>query len=159
MKTLHNTYCKPNIEEWEKITALLKSIEKYYWRKYDNDGNCFLHDDTVYLSNGTIGDWNTRTEIPVQHFIDLIEDKIVAWRLVEDGFGRMSPDADRYEYEMIKYGRLARPWQNYSAALRSLMVKCDGEVWLSIFVFGNEVRHPCNVKTYTQLINLIELIG
>ena len=147
MKTLHNTYCKPNIEEWEKITALLKSIEKYYWRKYDNDGNCFLHDDTVYLSNGTIGDWNTRTEIPVQHFIDLIEDKIVAWRLEEDGFGRMSPDADRYEYEID-------PANN-----RSLMVKCDGEVWLSIFVFGNEVRHPCNVKTYTQLLTLIELIG
>lgn len=85
MKTLDNTYCIPNIEEWEKNISLLKSIEKYWWRKYD-DGNCFLHDNTVYLSNGTIGDWNTRTEIPVQQFIDLIEDKICKWRLEEVGF-------------------------------------------------------------------------
>lgn len=94
MKTLENTYCRPNEEEWEKIISLLKSIEKYWWRKYD-DGRCFLHDNTVYLSNGTIGDWNTRTEIPVQHLIDLLEDRIVPWRLEEIGFNKI---ADVYFY-------------------------------------------------------------
>jgi hypothetical protein len=138
MKTLHNTYCKPNIEEWEKITALLKSIEKYYWRKYDNDGNCFLHDDTVYLSNGTIGDWNTRTEIPVQHFIDLIEDKIVAWRLVEDGF------------EVSEYGYTFKSvYVHNPDPVTKIFVDVETE---------NDAVPFTNVKTYSDLLTLIRLL-
>ena len=141
MKTLDNTYCKPNIEEWEKITALLKSIEKYYWRKYDNDGNCFLHDDTVYLSNGTIGDWNTRTEIPVQHFIDLIEDTIVAWRLVEDGF------ENKYAFEYV-----------YKIGVHTDLYVTPNDYFIRGRYNSDEVDISVNLKTYSDLLTLIRLL-
>ena len=143
MKTLDNTYCKPNIEEWEKITALLKSIEKYYWRKYDNDGNCFLHDDTVYLSNGTIGDWNTRTEIPVQHFIDLMEDKIVAWRLVEDGFVFIKDHTPFYEMRLSKVSCLS--WSESTKKHGVALEIREEQIWFSI-------------TKYTDLLTLIRFV-
>jgi hypothetical protein len=146
MKTLHNTYCKPNIEEWEKITALLKSIEKYYWRKYDNDGNCFLHDDTVYLSNGTIGDWNTRTEIPVQHFIDLIEDTIVAWRLEDDFFIQQNGD------------ELTRDFQKSAKDCEVEVMFEDG--WFQdVRIISKSFDYiDTNCKTYSDLLTLIRLL-
>jgi hypothetical protein len=78
------------------------------------------------------------TEIPVQHFIDLIENRIVAWRLAEDGFKKQG------------YG--------YIFYLKDIEILLDKhfEVYL-------QDNNDCEMyfdgcKTYTDLLTLIRLL-
>jgi hypothetical protein len=78
------------------------------------------------------------TQIPVQHFIDLIEDKIVAWRLVEDGF--------------------KKPDYRYMLYLKDIEIQVDKhfEVFLQD---DNDCKiYFENVKTYTDLLTLIRFL-
>jgi hypothetical protein len=80
-----------------------------------------------------------RTEIPFSHFIDLLNDSIVPWRLEDDGFDLS-----------IREGH----YTGHSSSLASSFVFIDkrGVVWLSN-------RKLNNVTTYTDLLTLIRLIG
>jgi len=81
---------------------------------------------------------DNRTEIPIQNFIDLIEDKIVAWRLVEDGF--------------------KKPDYRYMLYLKDIEIQVDKH--FEVFLQDN---NDCkiyfeNVKTYSDLLTLIRLL-
>jgi hypothetical protein len=79
-----------------------------------------------------------RAEIPVQHFIDLIEDKIVAWRLVEDGF------------EVSEYGYTFKSvYVHNPDPVTKIFVDVETE---------NDAVPFTNVKTYTDLLTLIRLL-
>jgi hypothetical protein len=79
-----------------------------------------------------------RAEIPVQHFIDLIEDKIVAWRLVEDGF------------EVSEYGYTFKSvYVHNPDPVTKIFVDVETE---------NDAVPFTNVKTYSDLLTLIRLL-
>jgi hypothetical protein len=79
-----------------------------------------------------------RAEIPVQQFIDLIEDKIVAWRLVEDGF------------EVSEYGYTFKSvYVHNPDPVTKIFVDVETE---------NDAVPFTNVKTYTDLLTLIRLL-
>ena len=74
MKTLENTYCRPTKEaEWDLVCPTRQYIEGRV--VFTVAGEPMPHIEPYYL-----------TEIPVQQFIDLLEDRIVPWRLKEIGF-------------------------------------------------------------------------
>ena len=135
-------YCRPNKEEWNSILSLLKSIEKYFWREFDSDGYCYLHESTIYLANGVVGDWSKRTEIPVTHFVGLLRDRIVDWRLEEDGFENKSAMGFREFIFTINES------EGHYIEIRG---------GTSLLVNGERIR--TNVTTYSELLNLIELVG
>jgi hypothetical protein len=78
------------------------------------------------------------TQIPVQHFIDLMEDNIVAWRLVEDGFVNT-----HYGY------RLNMILVTHPDPATGVQVEIDNDMPVTI---------SANCKTYTDLITLINLL-
>jgi len=83
-----------------------------------------------------------RTQIPVSRFIDLIQDAICAWRLEQDGF-KVSGD-DRI----------------FSMNAHTDVFVTDYGIFMRARDRSDEVEVWCNgVKTYTQLLTLIELIG
>lgn len=78
MTTLENSYCVPRtVNERAMFPHLL--TEEHYGVQLDNDYGvvCFDEGDWIY-ENGT--------EIPVSHFLDILHDRIVPWRLEEVGF-------------------------------------------------------------------------
>jgi hypothetical protein len=84
-----------------------------------------------------------KTEIPVSHFIDLLNDSIVSWRLVNDGFNTMCGIVHTLEL---------RPVIDGETVVRKITVITDTEK-----VYLND--GPTNVTTYTDLLTLIRLIG
>lgn len=73
MTTLENSYCKPQSEaEWDLLP--------------NRDLWCRNEDAVFGAIDFRKQKVSGKTEIPVQHFIDLIEDRIVPWRLEEIGF-------------------------------------------------------------------------
>ena len=73
MKTLENTYCRPTTEaEWDLLP------NRDLWCRNENAVFGAIDFSKQKVSG--------KTEIPVQQFIDLIEDRIVPWRLEEVGF-------------------------------------------------------------------------
>ena len=83
-----------------------------------------------------------RTEITVDKFIDLINDTIADWRLQEDGFKVSGNDL------MLSMNAHTLLFvTKYGIFIRATSASDEVEVW-------------CNgIKTHTQLITLIELIG
>jgi len=84
-----------------------------------------------------------RTEIPVQHFINLIEDKIVAWRLVDDGLFKAVIDCDLYTLK------------NNNCDV-CICIYYDGTFEVCLQDEFTEIR--MNVKTYSDLLTLIRLL-
>ena len=73
MKTLENTYCRPTTEaEWDLLP------NRDLWCR--NEDAVF---GAIDFSKQKV---SGKTEIFVQHFIDLLEDRICKWRLEEVGF-------------------------------------------------------------------------
>ena len=88
MTTLENSYCVPKTEgEW----IMLAPYYPQELRHYDSIKE-WMHDFTrcghvnfmkFYPNLGVSANNHGRTEIPVQHFVDLVEDKITPWMLEE----------------------------------------------------------------------------
>ena len=77
---LVNSYCIPKShEDWDAIYPQAKWLSQYP----SSHSHVFYVDGGKYLASYP-NENSSRTQIPVQHFIDLIEDKIVAWRLEKD---------------------------------------------------------------------------
>jgi hypothetical protein len=118
---LSEVYCRPTTqEEWDLFGLI----------------NLKGHQVMVLAGEPTLvkGDFPNRTEIPVTHFQDLLNDSIVAWRLIEDDFVSCNIGLMTY----------VGPFR--------IKVGIDGGAYL-------DGTHLPNVKTYTQLLTLIELIG
>jgi hypothetical protein len=81
------------------------------------------------------------TQIPVQHFIDLIEDNIVAWRLVEDGFKE-----------------LAKGVWSWSDDGHQILISFERELNVMLSYSDQGMIPMCGCETYTDLITLINLL-
>jgi hypothetical protein len=88
------------------------------------------------------GEFPDRTEIPVPHFTDLLRDTIAPWRLAEDGFKAY---ADGHMYNINVH--------------TDLHIGAYG-IYIRARDAGEEVEIDLNnIKTYTDLLTLIRLIG
>ena len=102
--------------------------------------------DKVMVTDGMLGVWynSTRTEIPVSHFIDLLNDSIVPWRLEEDGF-KSTPWIDANQYE------IALPKSKSVTVFKGQVTAWDD-------IKNSEIDMD-GITTYTDLLTLIRLIG
>jgi hypothetical protein len=118
---LKSSYCVPKGAEWDAFGLIPLTGHKVMW----------LGGEPTLVS----GEFTDRTEIPVSHFIDLLNDSIVPWRLEEDSFDIQ---------DGITY---------FETVAGSFRIEADGDV--SHIVTGR----TANVTTYTDLLTLIRLIG
>jgi len=90
MTTLENSYCVPTKEQWDKI-------QETEPKGYINLIGYYQEDDVIIVEWDHIdagfmilskkrSDVQDRKEISVQHFVDLVDDRISSWRLEEFGF-------------------------------------------------------------------------
>jgi hypothetical protein len=129
---LSEAYCRPTTEEeWEQF-GYFPSIYCLYISSIS--GHIQLTDNDWAESN--------RSKIPVQHFQDLLNDSIVGWRLKEDGF-----ESHEYGYVSIK---VKDAWVTIDT-ISEMTVHVEDSENASIKFAG--------IKTYTQLLTLIELMG
>lgn len=131
MTTLQEVYCKPKTQEEHNMFPDL-STENY-------DG-VFLHDELGMIlcfsetSEEDIILLRSKTEIPVQHFLDLLNDSIVPWRLLEVGF-------DNHNGIFVRYVGNKR-----------------AEIYIEI---GRDIdvnRIPFHITTFTDLLTLIRFL-
>jgi hypothetical protein len=126
---LKSSYCVPKGAEWDAFGLIPLAGHKVMW----------LGGEPTLVS----GEFTDRAEIPVSHFIDLLSDSIVTWRLEGDGFNTMGGIVHTLEL---------RPVIDGETVVRKITVITDtGKVYLN--------DGPTNVTTYTDLITLIRLIG
>jgi hypothetical protein len=137
---LSEVYCRPKKHEWKEVLTwdehLTKSLPIVSW-DWAMDGKCYPISRTE--NHYTLKD---RTEIPVTHFIDLLHDKIVPWRLEEDEF-------------------ITEEHNNSPRSIfidRSTVYIKNGAMINRGLVTVKFVPFP-GCKTYTDLITLIKLIG
>jgi predicted RNA binding protein YcfA (HicA-like mRNA interferase family) len=129
---LSESYCRPNEIDWKAIELI---DDERVIRHYRDWSIC-----------ATVGSLLGRTEIPVSHFIDLMRDSIVPWRLEEDGFVfyRSTGQHVLQTNELKRYHVTLPPMSN--------TVKVD--VW-----DGDKGITADGITTYTDLLTLIRLIG
>ena len=121
MTTLDNTYCKPTTEaEWDLLP------NRDLWCRNENAVFGAIDFSKQKVSG--------KTEIPVQHFIDLLEDRIVPWRLEEVGFEKA---IEIYFYEI---------------GISNIAFYPEGRV-----TFGTP-EQDFNIKTFTDLLTLIRFL-
>jgi len=130
---LRSSYCVPKGAEWDAFGLIPLSGHYVTW----------LGGEPTLIS----GKFADRTEIPVPHFLDLLHDRIAAWRLEDDGF-RPHPwmSSTMYEIQLPDY--------------KSISIR-DGEVtaWNDSDDNASLGLPMKGITTYTQLLTLIELIG
>jgi hypothetical protein len=89
---------------------------------------------------------NTKTEIPVSNFIDLLNDSIVPWRLELDGFVFYESTGQH----ILHTNGLKR----YHVTLPPMSNTVKVDAW-----DGDKGITADGITTYTELITLIRLIG
>ena len=139
MTTLENSYCVPRtVEEWSLcLNGDIPSM-------INQTHIAFFHAGELSSANENGFWWKDRkdgkTEIPVPHFIDLLHDRIVPWRLEEIGFN--NPLGDTYKL------RLSHDWDD---VIVTRMIRVIGG---RVSVNGDDV----NVATFADLLTLIRLL-
>jgi hypothetical protein len=132
MTTLENSYCKPQGEsEWELI-GLYNPVQSFFVE--------YIKGKKRYSSKPK----SSKTEIPVQHFIDLFEDRIVPWRLEELGLKCASPMITVRQYEID---------------LLTIVITDNGAVvGIQSHFDSFGIRYLDNVKSYSDLLTLIKFL-
>ena len=121
MTTLDNTYCRPTTEaEWDLLP------NRDLWCRNENAVFGAIDFSKQKVSG--------KTEISVQQFIDLLEDRIVPWRLEEVGFEKA---IEIYFYEI---------------GISNIAFYPEGRV-----TFGTP-EQDFNIKTFTDLLTLIRFL-
>ena len=139
---LSEVYCKPKShEDWDAI------YPKATWMgQYPSSHSHVCYEDTGKYLASYPNENASRTEIPVQHFIDLIEDKIVVWRLLEDGFVKGELDFREDYYLEDEEG------------LAVISVRIDAHKGVTIYQGSKNSVTLYGVKTYTDLLTLIRIL-
>ena len=120
MKTLENTYCKPTTEaEWDLLP--------------NRDLWCRNEDAVFGAIDFRKQKVSGKTEIFVQHFIDLLEDKIVPWRLEEVGFKYIKDHTPFYEFSLSKVSNLS--WAESTSKHGIALEIREEQIWFSIHNF------------------------
>ena len=134
--TLQNSYCVPKTEdEWRKVmpTAIGKVSFGAVW---------FAHGSLHNINQKQL-EYGGRTEITVQHFLDLVNDRIAPWRLHEIGF-----KFDGTKNELICENGIIHVgyWM--------------GDVWCNIYPASIKkmVGISMSVETFTDLLTLIKFL-
>jgi hypothetical protein len=128
MTTLDNAYCRPTTEaEWDLLP--------------DRDLWCRNEDAVFGAIDFSKQKVSNKTEIHVQHFIDLIEDRICAWRLEEVGF------VNKYDSDYV-----------YSIDNRTDLYIMLNYNFIRSRYNSDEVDIPVNIKTFTDLLTLIRFL-
>jgi hypothetical protein len=124
MRTLENSYCRPKNEAEWKLIGLYNPIQPF----------CVEHikGRKRYSSRPK----KTKTEIPIQQFIDLLEDRMATWRLIEAGFENKVLD-----YYDISIQKSERKWH---ISVRNNEVTLNGEL--------------INIANHTDLLTLIRFL-
>ena len=144
---LSEVYCRPNNSEWVDLIGYVPNRDTATYAVYDGelrviDAN---ESEVTYL-----------TEVQSSHFIDLLQDKIVPWRLEEDGIKCVGFSAD---------GGSSMHGLNLTDKASALMVRfpIDGShPVIRLGQFDEEKFNQVTFKgcaTYTDLLTLIKLIG
>jgi len=145
MTTLENSYCVPKTEEeWSLMTELhglqiLSDVTFEQFKSYIVQnrylGLAFISGKTDFFRGSKDG----AQEIPVQHFIDLAEDRISSWRLEEVGFTNRIFRCDL---------DLAHEWNGFIVKRKIVeqcgMIKLNGE--------------DTSITTFTELLTLIKFL-
>jgi hypothetical protein len=131
---LSEAYCRPNNSEWVDLIG--------YVPNRDTD-ICAVWDIEYGVTDADALETHGLSEIPTDHFTDLLRDTIVPWRLLEDGFQTMNGIVHTLELRSVI--------DSQTVARRVMVITDTGKVYLH--------DGPTNVTTYTQLLTLIELIG
>lgn len=136
---LKDVYCVPETdEEWGLFEVYFPLEERrdliYEW---------FMMDGSSCLETEWINDFNTdsRKEIPVSKFFDLLEDRIVGWRCLE------LPNSEEF-----RYGNTRIRISIYEGKLSISII--EGKV--TIHSLG--VSIPTSIKTFTELETLIRFL-
>lgn len=124
MTTLENSYCVPRDSEWDKFGLINLNGNIIIWRS----GTWTLSDPTVP---------HGYKEIPVQHFVDLVEDRISVWRLGEVGFD-------------FAHGE----WYLCFNDEDSIIMTEDGQ----FFIVSDQQEIPLYITTFTDLLTLIKFL-
>jgi hypothetical protein len=149
---LSEVYCRPKTEdEWVTIFSAKKMdresslAHRYIEMKYDL---AYVVSDGVLLPLNGGAMWahkrqmSMRTEIPVQHFLDLLNDSIVAWRLEEIGFIDELMNSNLYSLEVL----------DVTIFVNIAIDEIDIQI-------GDEQSQPLNLPTFTKLITFIDALG
>jgi hypothetical protein len=129
---LSEVYCRPNPEEWD-LFGLIPLTGHYV---------AFIGGEPTLIS----GKFAERVEVSVSHFIDLLNDSIVLWRIEEDGF---------MFYESTGQHVLhANGLKRYHVTLPPMSTTVKVDVW-----DGDKGITANGITTYTDLLTLIRLIG
>lgn len=142
MTTLDNTYCRPTTEA---DVSTLVNIDCAYLKHYPEQ---FLVNDKIMIVDGMMGVWfnSTRTEIPVQHFIDLLEDRICAWRLEDEFFIQQNGD------------ELTRDFQKSCKDCEVEIMFEDGH-FQDVRIISKSFDYiDTNIQTFTDLLTLIRFL-
>lgn len=139
LTTIDKVYCRPkNEEEWKMVEPYGGIYEPNDSVVFDYDGVCLIIPDN---DDDFVKDIERRTEIPVKHFIDLFEDRIVPWRLEEVGF---SKQIDGYQ----------------SISFEDCSVHVfHGSIKTSITVQVELSDIELNISTFTELLQLLKFLN
>ena len=130
MTTLDNTYCRPTTEaEWDLLP------NRDLWCRNENAVFGAIDFSKQKVSG--------KTEIPVQHFIDLLEDRIVPWRLEEVGFKYIKDHTPFYEFSLSKVSNLS--WAESTSKHGIALEIREEQIWFSI-------------NNFTDLLTLIRFL-
>lgn len=123
---IEDVYTVPKTEEeWKLFPVRVRSDREIC---LSSNGRCM----TVRIGHcSSLG----MTEIPVHHFLDLLNDKIAPWRLLEVGFFRYESDHMAFD-----------------------------EIGLSVYDIGAEVHYvrnidPLNINTFSELLQMMKFCG
>jgi hypothetical protein len=157
---LEQSYCRPTTEaEWADIISAnpnlpdrpSRFVELNYDLAYIVDGSVLIFGRLDYHKPKMA----LRKEIKIHQHVDLMHDHIVPWRLIEDGWTPFehATAGTAYEYRcnedaLLTFVRLGDDLPEF----HTWPTDIDGETGnLSVPYYG--------IKTYTDLLNLIRLIG
>lgn len=167
---LEQTYCRPtNDKEWAIVaghseTHPQNKIDFPFVRNWAWDTEApypidIKNNMTMATSEEVVG----KTEIPSQHFSDLVHDRIVPWRLEEDGFVKENPlEIDGVVFKVPYKEDYTFSSPNKTGVIISIRFEHGMYLGTCIFTIHAHPHHVINlsgIKTYTQLLNLIEMIG
>lgn len=125
---LSEVYCVPeNEEDWE-LLGLLESKNTNGYNYHDLSASVSMYDGKACLYEKS----SNKKEVAVQQFLDLLNDKIVDWRLEDIGFEK-------------------KGYKLYS----NRVIDClDDDVHMNI----NGVYTCLNIKTFTELKQIIKFL-
>ena len=156
MRTLENSYCVPTKEQWAQIQKIEPKGYVNFMGAFKK-GNVIMvewdHIDVGYMIlSKKKSEVRDRKEIPVQHFIDLVEDRITPWRLEEVSFRSTNPNDSASNVFFKRMSYMASVHVSYM----------DGKLHdISIEPYGSEEVasiDELNISTFTELLNLIKFL-